>query len=54
MVRIAELHLAGSKAPVSMPWPRQRAWAQWAALSEVCYQVRTNLTDLTAEVLWKR
>jgi hypothetical protein len=51
MVSIAELHLAGSKAKVSMPWPRQTAWEQWAALSEGCYLLRTNLTDLTAEVL---
>jgi transposase len=43
-----------SKAKVSMPWPRQRAWEQWAALSEGCYQLRTKLTDLPAEVLWKR
>jgi hypothetical protein len=54
MVSIQELNLAGGKAKVSIQWQRQEQWEQWAALSEGCYLLRTNLTDLTPQVLWKR
>ena len=34
-------------------WKKKDAWREWAALSEGCYLLRSNLTDWTAEDLWK-
>ena len=36
-----------------LEWERDQEWADWAALSEGCYLLRTNLTDLEPEELWK-
>lgn len=33
-------------------WRKRKAWQQWAALSEGCYLLRSNVTDWTAEELW--
>jgi len=33
-------------------WRKVEAWQQWAALSEGCYLLRSNITDWTAEELW--
>ena len=34
-------------------WKKDSAWSEWAALSEGCYLLRTNITDWTAEDLWR-
>ncbi|MBP7937886.1 MAG: hypothetical protein KA354_24875 [Phycisphaerae bacterium] len=39
---------------LSMTWTRNTRWNDWAALSEGCYLLRTNLTDTDPATLWKR
>jgi len=34
-------------------WTREAAWEEWAAASEGCYLLRTNVTDLSAQDLWR-
>jgi transposase len=34
-------------------WTKKDSWQDWAALSEGCYLLRTNITDWLAEDLWK-
>jgi transposase len=34
-------------------WHKVEAWRNWAALSEGCYLLRTNINDWSAEELWK-
>ena len=34
-------------------WRKAEAWRDWATLSEGCYLLRSNLTDWSAEDLWK-
>ena len=34
-------------------WNKVERWRDWAALSEGCYLLRSNLTDWSAEDLWK-
>ena len=38
---------------LKVQWSKDPAWAEWAALSEGCYLLRTNVTDWTPEELWK-
>jgi transposase len=40
-------------AGLRLSWSRVKEWADWAALSEGCYLLRTNLTDKTPEELWR-
>jgi transposase len=43
------------KAPsLAISWTRGDSWHAWAALSEGCYLLRTNLVDVDACTLWKR
>lgn len=42
------------KARLSMSWKRVDRWHDWAALSEGCYLLRTNLTNTDPATLWKR
>jgi transposase len=54
-----EIHITPIQNPVgkkrlSMEWKQNQKWSQWAALSEGCYILRTNLTDTDPAVLWKR
>jgi len=42
------------KAKLKITYRRNSQWDDWAALSEGCYLLRTNLTDLDAPTLWKR
>jgi transposase len=39
---------------LSITWKREQRWDQWAALSEGCYLLRTNLNETDPCVLWKR
>lgn len=34
-------------------WKKNEAWRDWAALSEGCYLLRSNVTDWSDEDLWK-
>ncbi|MHC4407152.1 MAG: IS1634 family transposase [Planctomycetota bacterium] len=34
-------------------WRRRSAWARWAALTEGCYLLRSNIPDWSAEDLWR-
>ena len=34
-------------------WQKVEAWRDWAALSEGCYLLRSNVTDWSDEELWK-
>jgi transposase len=34
-------------------WHKVEAWQNWAALSEGCYMLRTNINDWSGEELWK-
>jgi len=53
-VKIAPWAMPKGKARLSITWTRNGRWSDWAALSEGCYLLRTNLTDTDPAVLWKR
>jgi transposase len=36
-----------------LAWRKVEAWREWAALSEGCYLLRTNIRDWSEEDLWK-
>jgi transposase len=36
-----------------LSWSRVKEWEHWAALSEGCYLLRTNITDKSPEELWR-
>jgi len=42
------------KARLKITWKRDTRWGDWAALSEGCYLLRTNLTGTDPATLWKR
>jgi Transposase DDE domain len=42
------------KAKITITYSRNTPWSDWTALSEGCYLLRTNLTDVDAQTLWKR
>jgi transposase len=46
-----EVKQVGDRTTVS--WTKKEAWRDWAALSEGCYLLRTNVTDWSAEDLWQ-
>jgi transposase len=43
-----------NKARLSISWKRRQSWTDWAALSEGCYLLRTNLTESDPATLWKQ
>ncbi|MBE3098547.1 MAG: IS1634 family transposase [Planctomycetes bacterium] len=53
-VSIAPLAEAQGKARLRVTWTRPKRWGAWAALSEGCYLLRTNLAETDPAVLWKR
>jgi len=53
-VAIAPLEKPASKARLSVLWKRNGRWSEWAAVSEGCYLLRTNLVETDPAVLWKR
>jgi transposase len=38
---------------LSFAWSTNAAWQRWAAATEGCYILRTNITDWTPEALWQ-
>jgi transposase len=53
-VTIEKLKRPQGKARLKVRFRRNRRWSDWAALSEGCYLLRTNLTDADPAALWKR
>jgi transposase len=53
-VKIATIKNPADKARLKVTFKRNRRWSDWAELSEGCYLLRTNLTDIDPKTLWKR
>ncbi len=53
-VTITSLEQPEGKAKLKIIYRRNRRWDDWTTLSEGCYLLRTNLTDVDAQTLWKR
>ena len=53
-VMITAIENPTDKARLKITWKRNKRWSEWAALSEGCYLLRTNLTDIDPATLWKR
>jgi transposase len=53
-VKIAPIRKPTGKARLSVTWSRNPRWSDWTAISEGCYLLRTNLTDVDPATLWKR
>lgn len=52
-VVIERLPKGSGKARLRVTWTRNEAWSDWATLSEGCYLLRSNVTDMDASSLWK-
>ena len=52
-VQIKLLSPAQGRAGLSITWTRRRRWSEWAALSEGCYLLRTNLVEADPAAMWK-
>ena len=53
-VKIERLSPPQGKARLRVTWTRNNRWSDWAALSEGCYLLRTNLNETDPATLWKR
>lgn len=53
-VTIKRLDAPRGKQTLEITWSRNTRFAEWAALSEGCYLLRSNLTGVDAATLWKR
>jgi transposase len=53
-IKITKRKRVKGKARLSITWTRRRSWSDWAALSEGCYLLRTNLTEADPATLWKQ
>ena len=53
-VKIIVLDPPTGKARLTVQYSRNPRWDQWASLSEGCYLLRTNLTGVDPQTLWKR
>lgn len=42
------------KGKLVIHWTQNQSWSDWAALSEGCYLLRSNLTETDPGLLWKR
>jgi transposase len=52
-VTIKPIANPSGKARLSITYRRNLRWREWAALSEGCYLLRSNLTDIDPAKLWK-
>ncbi len=52
-VRIERLAVPQGRVHLRIAYTREPRWAEWAALSQGCYVLRTNLTDRDPATLWK-
>jgi transposase len=53
-VKITPIPEPQGKARLSITWEQNARWMDWMTLSQGCYLLRTNLTDVDAPTLWKR
>jgi transposase len=53
-VSVERLKKRVDKAKLQVTWKRNPRWSDWAALSEGCYLLRSNLNETDPAVLWKR
>ncbi len=53
-VKITAIKNPAGKARLTVSFKRNRRWSDWTELSEGCYLLRTNLTDVDPKTLWKR
>jgi transposase len=53
-IKIKPIAKPAGKARLSITWTRNPRWSDWTAISEGCYLLRTNLTDVDPATLWKR
>lgn len=53
-VQMTSLDPPGGKAKIQITYNQNAPWNDWAAVSEGCYLLRTNLTGVDAPTLWKR
>ena len=53
-VKIEKLPQPEGKRRLRITWEKDSAWVQYATLTEGCYLLRTNLTDVDPAVLWKQ
>jgi len=44
---------AGVEGRAILVWKKEESWREWAALSEGCYMLRTNVNDWDGERLWR-
>ena len=44
--------LTSADGSVRVHWEKDHRWQEWAALSEGCYLLRTNIDDWSADELW--
>lgn len=43
----------GKDGRAKLVWEKVESWREWSTISEGCYLLRTNITDWSAEDLWK-
>jgi transposase len=53
-VKITRIKTSTGKARLKVDVKRNTRWSDWAEISEGCYLLRTNLTDVDPRTLWKR
>jgi len=53
-VKIVSIKNPADRARLRISYKRNTRWRDWAELSEGCYLLRTNLTDIDPKTLWKR
>jgi len=53
-VKIVAVKNPVDKAKLKVTFKRNKQWSDWAQLSEGCYLLRTNLTNVDPKTLWKR
>lgn len=53
-VTIQKLAQPCGKQQLEITWQRQAKFADWSQLSDGCYLLRSNLTDVDAATLWRR
>jgi transposase len=53
-VKVVPIEKPTDKARLKVTFKRNKQWSDWAQLSEGCYLLRTNLTDMDPKTLWRR
>jgi transposase len=53
-VKVERLSPPNGNQRLRIAWTRNPRWHDWAALSEGCYLLRTNLNETDPALLWKR